>query len=152
GKLDLVPKVLQSLGVEPHFHKVEMKPGKPVFFGTRTVGSKTCLVFGLAGNPVGSLVGFELFVRPAIRRGLGRADPLPQFVPLPLAIDFPYGSDRPTYHPARLELGSEGWQVRPVPWFGSADLRALAQTDALVLLPAGDHQHRAGQRFPVLKT
>src|SRR5262249_47767571 len=63
GKLDLVPGILQELGVEPHFHKVAMKPGKPVFFGT--LGET--VVFGLPGNPVSSLVCFELFVRPAIR-------------------------------------------------------------------------------------
>src|SRR5262249_3251912 len=47
GKLDLVPGVLQELGVQPHFHKVAMKPGKPIFFGTRD----RTLVFGLPGNP-----------------------------------------------------------------------------------------------------
>src|SRR5262249_18044829 len=70
GKLDLVPGVLQELGVQAHFHKVEMKPGKPIFFGTRD----HTLVFGLPGNPVSSLVCFELFVRPALRRLMGHGD------------------------------------------------------------------------------
>ncbi len=146
GKFDLVPGVLQELGVVPHFHKVEMKPGKPVFFGTHAGG----LVFGLPGNPVSSLVCFELFVRPALRRLQGHADPGPRMVPLPLAEDFAYRTDRPTYYPAKLELHADGWRVRPVPWFGSADLRALCGTDALLLFPVGDHKHRAGQTFPVL--
>src|SRR5439155_9634977 len=51
GKLDLVPGVLQELGVEPRFHKIAMKPGKPVFFGTR----EDKLIFGLPGNPVSAL-------------------------------------------------------------------------------------------------
>jgi molybdopterin molybdotransferase len=148
GKLDLVPGVLQELGVQAHFHKVEMKPGKPVLFGTHAEGT---LVFGLPGNPVSSLVCFELFVRPAIRRLRGRSDPVPELVPMPLAEDFLYVTERPTYHPARVEAGPDGWRVRPVPWFGSADLRALAQTDALVLLPSGNQTHRAGQMFPVLR-
>ena len=63
GAFDLVPGVLRDLGVEAHFHKVRMKPGKPLLFGTR--GST--LVFGLPGNPVSSFVCFELFVRPALR-------------------------------------------------------------------------------------
>ncbi|MGE3808647.1 MAG: gephyrin-like molybdotransferase Glp [Gemmataceae bacterium] len=63
GKLDLVPGVLAEFGVESIFHKVEMKPGKPVFFGTR--GST--LIFGLPGNPVSALVCFELFAAPALR-------------------------------------------------------------------------------------
>jgi molybdopterin molybdotransferase len=146
GKLDLVPAVLQELGVTAHFHKVEMKPGKPVFFGTRG----NTLVFGLPGNPVSALVCFELFVRPALRRLLGHAEPGPHLVAAALAEDFAYGTDRPTYHPACLESTHNGFLVRPVPWFGSADLRGLARANALVLFPPGDHRHRGGQVFSVL--
>ena len=96
------------------------------------------------------LVCFELFVRPALRRLRGHADPGPTLVSAVLAEDFAYRTDRPTYHPARLELGDEGWRVRPVPWFGSADLRGLTQANALMVLPPGDHRHRAGQPFDVL--
>ena len=73
---------VQDLGVEAHFHKIEMKPGKPLFFGTR--GST--LVFGLPGNPVSSLVCFELFVRPAIRALLGHAVPGPCMVHAVIAL------------------------------------------------------------------
>jgi molybdopterin molybdotransferase len=148
GKLDLVPGVLQELGVAAHFHKVEMKPGKPVFFGSRD----DRLVFGLPGNPVSSLVCFELFVRPALRRLGGHAEAGPRLVRAALAEDFAYRTDRPTYHPALLDAGEEGWRVRAVPWFGSPDLRGLARANAFVLFPAGDHRHRAGQVFPVLRT
>jgi molybdopterin molybdotransferase len=146
GKLDLVPGVLESLGVEAHFHKVSMKPGKPVFFGTL----KGHLIFGLPGNPVSSLVCFEIFVRPAIRRLMGHRDAGPQMVKARLAEDFAYRADRPTYHPARLEINESGARVRAVPWFGSPDLRGLSKSDAFVLLPPGDHTHRAGDVFPVL--
>lgn len=146
GKLDLVPGVLQELGVQAHFHKVAMKPGKPIFFGTRG----NTLVFGLPGNAVSALVCFELFVRPAVRRLLGHAEPGPHFVEAALAEDFAYRTDRPTYHPARLDRVENGWRVGPVPWFGSADLRALAQANALLLFLPGGHQHRAGQVFSVL--
>ncbi len=146
GKRDLVPGVLGELGVQAHFHKVEMKPGKPVFFGTRG----DTLVFGLPGNPVSALVCFELFVRPAIRRLMGHADPGPRMNRAILAEDFAYKTDRPTYHPAQVEQDTRGWRVRPVPWFGSPDLRGLTQAQAFVLFPAGDHQHQAGQEFPVL--
>ena len=170
GKLDLVPGVLEELGVQPHFHKVAMKPGKPVFFGTRVKREEAglfardwetasraaaqpprlTLVFGLPGNPVSSLVCFELFVRPAIRLLMGHADPGTELARLPLAEDFAYTTDRPTYHPARIETGELGWRVRPVPWFGSADLRGLAAANAFVVFPPGDH-YRAGQTFPVLR-
>jgi molybdopterin molybdotransferase len=146
GKLDLVPGILEELGVRPHFHKVDMKPGKPVFFGTKGA----TIVFGLPGNPVSVLACFELFVRPAIRRLRGHADVGPRMVQAVLAKDYRYQSDRPTYHPARLEAGARGWQVCMVPWFGSSDLRALAQANALAVLAKGDHCHRAGQELPVL--
>jgi molybdopterin molybdotransferase len=147
GKLDLVPGVLQELAVQPHFHKVKMKPGKPAFFGSRD----GTLVFGLPGNPVSSLVCFELFVRPAIRRLAGHADPGPFEVRALLAEDFPYRSDRPTYHPAWLESRETGWSVRPVAWFGSPDLRGLTRANSFVILPAGDYLHRAGKPMAVLK-
>src|SRR5262249_47692064 len=168
GKLDLVPSVLQDLGVRPHFHKVEMKPGKPMFFGTRTPSplpsppggegrafvpsppggegrvrgdARATYVFGLPGNPVSALVCFELFVRPAVRALRGDPEPGPRLLRAVLAEDFPYRTDRPTYHPALLSAGDRGWQVRLVPWFGSPDLRALTRANALALLPTGDHHH-----------
>jgi molybdopterin molybdotransferase len=147
GKLDLVPGVLQELGVEARFHKVEMKPGKPVFFGTR---GRT-LVFGLPGNPVSAYACFELFVRPALRRLRGLTDPGTDLPQVALAEDFAYRTDRPTYHPALLEQASGGLRVKAVPWFGSPDLRGLLNCNCLVVLPPGDHQHRAGQLFPVLR-
>ncbi len=152
GQLDLTPGVLEEAGVAVHFHKVEMKPGKPVLFGTRERGDgrPPTLVFGLPGNPVSSFVCFELFVRPALRRlrGLSDSDPTVSAI---LAEDFAFRTDRPTYHPARLEVDDGGWRVRAVPWFGSADLRGLLAMNALVVFPAGDHHHRAGTRFPVLR-
>ena len=150
GKLDLVPGVLAELGVRPHFHKVAMKPGKPVFFGTRPRAGGDTMVFGLPGNPVSGLACFELFVRPALRALRGDPEPGPQLLKAGLAEDFLYRTDRPTYHPALLEFGERGWRVRPVPWFGSADLRGLAAANALALLPAGDHHHRAGEELSVL--
>jgi molybdopterin molybdotransferase len=147
GKRDLVPGVLQELGVQAHFHHVAMKPGKPVFFGTRG----DTLVFGLPGNPVSAFVCFELFVRPAIRVVRGLADAGITLPLVPLAVDFAYRTDRPTYHPARLELTAQGWQIRPVPWFGSPDLRGLTDCNCFVLFPTGDPQHRAGQVYPVLR-
>jgi len=151
GKLDLVPKVLQDLGVEAKFHKVEMKPGKPLFFGVRPRdGTVPTLVFGLPGNPVSTFVGFELFVRPALRALCGMAEPMPRVVQAELAEDFPYRTDRTTYHPAALTTDARGWRVQLVPWFGSPDLLGLTRANALAVLPVGDHQHRAGRCLPVL--
>jgi molybdopterin molybdotransferase len=150
GKRDLVPGVLQEAGVVAHFHKVEMKPGKPIFFGSLDRSGMQTLVFGLPGNPVSALACFELFVRPALRVLQGRSESLPPPLQARLAESFSYRTDRPTYHPARLEASAGTLTVRPVPWFGSADLRGLTRANALVLLPAGDHMHPSGQLFSVI--
>ena len=81
GPHDLVRRIEAELGVEEVFWRVAVKPGKPVSFGVR----EGTLVFGLPGNPVSSLVGFELFVRPALLALQGHADPLPRFEPGRLA-------------------------------------------------------------------
>jgi molybdopterin molybdotransferase len=152
GTLDLAPDLLRQAGVTPHFHKVAMKPGKPALFGTRDhPNGRRTLVFALPGNPVSAFVCFELFVRPALRRLVNPASSGPEMLSAVLAQDFHYNTDRPTYHPARLESAAGRWRVRAVPWQGSADLRALAQANALLLLPPGDRRHSVGQTFEVLR-
>lgn len=146
GKFDLVPETLQELGVARHFHQVRMKPGKPLYFGTRG----GTIVFGLPGNPVSAFVCFELFVRPALQAIAGHADPGPRIVSLPLAESIAETNDRPTYRPARLELGDAGWRVRALPWAGAPDLRGLQPADALLVLPAGDSRLDPGDRARVI--
>ncbi|MFO0796174.1 MAG: gephyrin-like molybdotransferase Glp [Gemmataceae bacterium] len=146
GKFDLVPGVLAELGVTAHFHKVRMKPGKPLLFGTRG----DTLVFGLPGNPVSALVCFELFVRPALRKMAGHADPGPRTVHLPLAAAVAESNDRPTYRPAKLEPAAVGWAVRPLDGGSAPDLRGMAPADALLVLPAGDARYDAGTPVPVV--
>jgi molybdenum cofactor synthesis domain-containing protein len=116
GVLDLVPQVLAELGVEQIFHKVNLKPGKPLWFGVKRhpeQGRQT-LVFGLPGNPVSGLVCFELFVRPAIEKLSGRE---PRGLPRVTAIltqEHKQRGDRPTYWPAQLRNGIllEGLEAR----------------------------------------
>ncbi len=149
GKLDLVPQVLQELGVTPVFHKVAMKPGKPLFFGTRGDTLGDALVFGLPGNPVSSLVGFELFARPGIRLMMGKP-PGTQLLSAKLAVDFAHRGDRPTYHPAKLALSADGWEATPVPWFGSPDLRAIASANAFVVFAPGERKYARGETVQAL--
>lgn len=148
GKYDLVPEVLQDLGVTIHCQHVRMKPGKPLLFGTK--GST--LVFGLPGNPVSAFVCFQQFVVPAIRKMAGHPDPGPEQFSLPLAQDFRTKNDRPTFHPARIERLTHGEVVHALPWQGSADLRALLRSNALLVLPAGEVKYQAGERVEVQRT
>jgi molybdopterin molybdotransferase len=173
GQFDLVPDVLQELGVREVFHRVNLRPGKPVWFGTTDhhqaqgairsdapPGSSSKepsapspahrLVFGLPGNPVSVMVCFELFVRHCIERMMGVADPHPRLVRAALQEPKTYRSERPTYWPAWVEPAESGFRVRPVAWHGSPDLRATTDANAFVLFPAGEHQFQSGDSVQVL--
>jgi molybdopterin molybdotransferase len=146
GTADFIPQTLAKMGVKEVFHKVAMKPGKPVWLGTHERG----LVFGLPGNPVSVLMCFELFVKTAVRARQGWSDPLPRFLSAKLGADFTYATNRQTYHPATLVFSEDGPVVTPVPWFGSADVLGASAADALVVLPVGAGDHKAGDRLRVL--
>jgi molybdopterin molybdotransferase len=68
GKFDYVKDVFEELGVEIKFWGADIKPGKPIVFGTFNTGVYLKLVFGLPGNPVSSLVNFEIFIRDNINK------------------------------------------------------------------------------------
>jgi molybdopterin molybdotransferase len=141
GKYDLVPKVLEELGVTIHVKQVRMKPGKPFLFGTMN----NSLVFGLPGNPVSAFVCFALFVQPALRKLAGHSNTGPRMTKLPLAEGISVSNNRPTYYPARLELTDSGWVIHPLSWLGAPDLRGLLPADALLVLPPGDTRLDRGQ-------
>ncbi|MFM8734634.1 MAG: gephyrin-like molybdotransferase Glp [Pirellulales bacterium] len=141
GDLDLVPAIFAECGVEQVFHKVRLKPGKPVWFGRLVRGgaSPPALVFGLPGNPASSLVCFQLFVRPALAILAGRpagAWHLPRERGV-LVAPAKAAADRPVYLPCRLQREAAALQITPLPWTGSSDLVGLAAADGLVALPAG---------------
>jgi molybdopterin molybdotransferase len=146
GKFDLVPAILEDLGVAIHVRQVRMKPGKPLLFGTKG----ETLVFGLPGNPVSAFVCFELFVRPVFRVLAGHTDPGPVTAMLPMAEALSVANDRPTYHPSKLEMGETGYRVRPLTWLGAPDLRGLQPADALLVLPPGETRLGAGQSAGVV--
>lgn len=154
GRRDLVPETLESLGVRPIFHKVRLKPGKPIWFGAglRTNGEQRPgpLVFGLPGNPVSGLVGYLLFVRPALEVLARRWSPDParpiRLMPARLSRPFRHRGDRPTYFPARIARipGAELPDLETLDWSGSADLRTAALADGFAAFPAGDRDYAPG--------
>lgn len=152
GKVDLVPQVLASLGVRALFHKIRLKPGKPLLFGIReeTSSSRRCVVFGLPGNPVSSLVCFELFVRTALHRALGVDPAIPVSVPAFLQTPFSHRSDRPTWFPARLSARDGQLVARPLDWRGSSDLKSVAEANCSLELPEGEVQLNIGDIVRVL--
>ncbi|MCP3693793.1 MAG: molybdopterin molybdenumtransferase MoeA, partial [Planctomycetaceae bacterium] len=149
GVLDLVPQVLQELGVEQVFHKVAIKPGKPLWFGVATTGQT--LVFGLPGNPVSSMVCFELFVRPALQALSGGEPTGLEQTEARLHEAFHKRASRPTFFPSRLYLENNQTRVQPLPWKGSADQRTLTDANCLAYFPADQNQYDAGDTILVYR-
>jgi molybdopterin molybdotransferase len=140
GPHDLVRRIEAELGVEEVFWQVAVKPGKPVAFG---VCGET-LVFGLPGNPVSSLVGCELFVKPALRALQGERDPLPRFERGRLAAPLRRNPARDELVRARLRPGPDGVLLEPLPGQESHMIVRAAAADALVHVPRGDGELAAG--------
>lgn len=139
GPHDLVRRVEASLGVEEVFWRVSVKPGKPVAFGVRG----ETLVFGLPGNPVSSLVSFELFVRPALLALQGLADPLPRFEPGVLARSVRRGM-RDELVRARTRVEDDALLLDPLSGQDSHMIARAAEADALVWIPQGEGELAAG--------
>jgi molybdopterin molybdotransferase len=140
GRHDLVRGTLASLGVEEVFWRVAVRPGKPVVFGTRGA----TLVFGLPGNPVSSLVGFELFVGPALLALQGAADPGPHWQPGRLAVSLPRDRDRDHLVRARRSVDGGVVSLQPVDGDESHMIARAARADALVLVTRGEGELAAG--------
>ena len=147
GPHDLVRRVAAELGVEEVFWRVAVKPGKPIAFGVR--GST--LVFGLPGNPVSSLVGFELFVRPAVAALQGAAEPGPAFDEARLVAPLRRDSRRDQLVRARRVAHEDGLALQPLSGQESHMIVRTAAADALVLVPRGDGELPAGARVRYLR-
>lgn len=147
GTMDLVPGILNELGVQQVFHKVCVKPGKPIWFGTLKTDKKTTCVFGLPGNPVSSLVGFQLFVRAAIRKMMGGEISDSQSVHGKLTDDHETRGNRPTYWPGKIAASDSAIrQIKPLIWRGSSDLFALGEAEGLIYFEADSHHHPIGEQ------
>lgn len=130
GERDFVRDALSKLGATTDFWRIAIKPGKPLLFGK--LGRS--LVFGLPGNPTSSLVTFELFVRPALRRMLGLRDVLP--VPLNARIEVPFKKAPGLRHFVRAiatPKNGELW-VRPLPTQLSGVIRSAALATHLIVI------------------
>jgi molybdopterin molybdotransferase len=141
GPHDLVRRILAELGVEEVFWGVAVKPGKPLAFGVR--GST--LVFGLPGNPVSSLVGAEVFVRPALLALQGAQVPGPVFFEGRLAAAVRRNAHRDEFVRASSIASEEGVLLEPVRGQESHMIARAAGADALVLAPRGEGELAAGE-------
>ena len=140
GPHDLVRRIETELGVEEVFWRVAVRPGKPVSFGVRGC----TLVFGLPGNPVSSLVGCELFVKPALRALQGVRDPLPRLEVGRLASTLRRNEARDEFVRARSRLDPDGIVLEPLSGQESHMIVRAAAANALVHVPRGEGTLEAG--------
>ena len=145
GDFDYVKAVFAERGTVD-FWRVAIRPGKPLAFGHW--GST--LFFGLPGNPVSSLVTFELFVRPALRRLLGHSDTSRPLAAARLTEEAHHNPGRQSFLRAVATQSAREYTVRPLPRQGSGMLGAAAEANALLIVPTGMSVLPAGTTADVL--
>src|SRR5580658_354778 len=146
GKYDLVEKVLKEMGTEFYFDAVAIRPGKPAVFGK--CGEK--FVFGLPGNPVSTMVTFELFVAPAVDLLAGaetRELPIAE-ARLGGALNEKAGVTH--FLPARMEGQGTAREVKVLKWQGSGDISALARANCFVVVPSEKEKFEVGERVEIM--
>lgn len=158
GKYDLVEPALARLGAKFHFTGVKIQPGKPLVFGqiAQSAGSPTAQVlFGLPGNPISSACTFLLFAVPILAALAGSKETHPRFVLAQLACD----TDRKAkpgltrFLPALCTFNrsvKELPQVATVPWHGSGDLTAFAQSNCFLVIPEDTAHLEGGSTVRIL--
>jgi molybdopterin molybdotransferase len=147
GKYDLVENVLREMGARFFFDAVAIRPGKPAVFAM----CQGKPVFGLPGNPVSTMVTFELFVAPAIDLLSGAPLPPLPFVEVILGEDLHEKKGMTHFLPARVDWPANAvGTVRALRWQGSGDIGAMVQANCfLVVAPELEHVP-AGTRMPII--
>jgi molybdopterin molybdotransferase len=141
GQFDFVPSVLEELGVELVFHKIEQRPGRPMWFG---VSRDKKPVFALPGNPVSTMVCLRRYVIPALHQALGLNTERPELVFLADNVEF--SADLTYFLPVVVGWADDGRAMaEPRPTNTSGDFVSLAGTDGFVELPRGEDQFERGR-------
>jgi molybdopterin molybdotransferase len=150
GRYDLVEQVLASFEARFVFTGVLIQPGKPVVFGNVTFRDKTTPFFGLPGNPVSTMVTFQLFVRPVIDALSGATpQPLP-FATAILKSAFSTKTGLMRFLPGKLGGTHERPEVELIRWQGSGDLMAVARSNCYIVVPPDREEFSAGDPITVL--
>lgn len=150
GDYDLVRPALEKAGAKLAFYKIAMRPGKPLFFGSRTTGGKQQHCLGLPGNPVASLICSRVFLVPMLGRLLGRDVPL-EAIDAVLGDALPANGPREHYMRARLDLSTAPPRAMPFKNQDSGLITALQHADCLIVVPVDAPAQPAGTPVKVLK-
>ena len=146
GEHDYVRAVLEQLGGELRFWRLRMRPGAPVGFGL--LGDKPWI--GLPGNPVSTMVTFELFVRPAIRKMMGQPLPFRRSVKVTAAERISVKPRLQHFLRGVVTEGSSGLEARLTGPQGSGILTSMVQANALLITPEGQFDTPAGTLLDAL--
>ncbi len=151
GEHDFVKAALERLGAEQHLWLVDMRPGKPIAFATiPSSGKHTLPMFALPGNPVSTMVTFELFVRPALLRLGGHARIQRPVVQAQAEAPIANPGRRRGYLRVMLSVGGDGgYRARVTGGQSSGILRSMVAADGLAVVP-GDTTVEAGATVPVI--
>ena len=145
GKYDFVEAVLRDLGAEIIFDAVAIRPGKPVVFAI----CQGKPVFGLPGNPVSTMVTFDLFVRPALEILSGtEPGPLP-FIEAAVVKGLSEKPGLTHFLPAKAEYGAHPL-VTPLVWQGSGDIIAMTRANCLLVVPPDRETIEPNERVQIL--
>ncbi len=150
GKYDLVEQALAKLGAQFFFTGVLIQPGKPLVFGELRGANKTTPFFGLPGNPVSTMVTFQLFVRPVLDALAGARQQAPLFAQAQLKSDLKVKPGLTRFLPARLGGSHEHPEVELVKWQGSGDLMAAAAANCYIVVPPDKEYFEAQEYITVL--
>jgi molybdopterin molybdotransferase len=145
GDYDFVKDVLQELGADMKFWKVQMRPGQPLAFGI--IGGKPA--FGLPGNPVSAMVSFEQFVRPAMRKMSGHARIFRTVIEAIARENVKGREGRKFFLRCRLAQKDEQWHATTTGEQGSGILMSMAAASGLMVIPADVSGVSAGDRVKV---
>jgi molybdopterin molybdotransferase len=153
GRFDIIPPVLGDMGAVQHFHKVAMRPGKPLLFAEFASGP---LVFGFPGNPISSVVAFRFFLEPLLRTLLGTKVEMPY--QLPLAEDVKKPEDLCCFWKAKVENAagpefssgfSNGTKIKTLKGQESFRIKPLIAANHWAVLPEGKAFYKAGELVEV---
>jgi molybdopterin molybdotransferase len=151
GAYDFTKSALHSLGAEIFFERVSLRPGKPTVFA-RLPNARRTLVFGLPGNPVSVSVTFNLFARTSLLAMQGAMQTRLDEHRAVLARDAKGSIERASYLPATLRTDERGQLLaEPLKWRGSSDFVAFTRATALIIIPEGVREIKAGAIVNVLK-
>ena len=146
GKYDLVEQVLGDLNAEFFFTGALIQPGRPVVFG----GVRDKYFFGLPGNPVSTMVTFELFVRPMLDALSGAAVTPIVFLQARLKAEVKTKTGLTRFLPATITGEFEGAEVELARWQGSGDIAALAAANCYLVAPPDRERIPAGEMVSVM--